>query len=156
MLKRQEVKLGRQHPDALLTITNLGVNYLDTGRLKEAITLLEEANNSKQSLDRLRVVRVSLLDAYTQAGKSAEAAKLVQKQLAEARKALPKDSSQLAGILAQSSRTLLTLKAYADAEPLLRECLAIREKTEPDSWTTFNLQVDARRRPARSEEIGRG
>ena len=24
------------------------------------------------------------------------------------------------------------------AEPLLRECLAIREKTQPDVWTTFN------------------
>ena len=28
----------------------------------------------------------------------------------------------------------------ADAEPLLRECLAIREKTQPDIWTTFNTQ----------------
>jgi hypothetical protein len=33
---------------------------------------------------------------------------------------------------------LLQLKAYADAEPILRECLAIREKTQPDVWTTFN------------------
>ena len=28
----------------------------------------------------------------------------------------------------------------AEAEPLLRECLAIREKTQPDAWTTFNTQ----------------
>jgi hypothetical protein len=33
---------------------------------------------------------------------------------------------------------LLQLKAYTDAEPLLRECLAIRAKHEPDAWTTFN------------------
>ena len=26
------------------------------------------------------------------------------------------------------------------AEPLLRECLAIREKVQPDEWTTFNTR----------------
>jgi hypothetical protein len=28
----------------------------------------------------------------------------------------------------------------AEAEPVLRECLAIREKTQPDDWTTFNTR----------------
>ena len=31
---------------------------------------------------------------------------------------------------------MLQVNAYADAEPLLRECLAIREKTQPDLWST--------------------
>ena len=53
---------------------------------------------------------------------------------------MPKDSPQLAGALAQYSLALLQLKAYADAEPLLRECLTIREKQEPDAWTTFNTK----------------
>jgi hypothetical protein len=30
------------------------------------------------------------------------------------------------------------LKAFADAEPLLREFLTICAKQEPDAWTTFN------------------
>ena len=34
--------------------------------------------------------------------------------------------------------SLLEAKAFAEAEPLLRECLAIREKKEPDDWRTFN------------------
>ena len=29
---------------------------------------------------------------------------------------------------------------YSEAEPLLRESLAIREKTQPDVWTTFNTK----------------
>jgi hypothetical protein len=33
---------------------------------------------------------------------------------------------------------LLQAHAFADAEPLLRECLAIREKTIPNDWSTFN------------------
>jgi len=29
---------------------------------------------------------------------------------------------------------------YRDAEPLLRECLAVREELSPDAWTTFIAQ----------------
>jgi hypothetical protein len=44
----------------------------------------------------------------------------------------------LAEWLAHFALRLLQIKAYADAEPLLRECLAIREKTQADLWSTFN------------------
>jgi hypothetical protein len=79
-----------------------------------------------------------LLDGYVKAGKSAEAAKLVTELLADARKQLPKDSPQLAGLLAQSGASLMQAHAFPDAEALFRECLTIREKTQPDAWTTFN------------------
>jgi eukaryotic-like serine/threonine-protein kinase len=61
-------------------------------------------------------------------------------QLLKARKALPKDSPQLAGLLAQIGSRLLEQKKWTEAEPLLRECLAIREKTQPDVWSTFNTK----------------
>jgi hypothetical protein len=32
------------------------------------------------------------------------------------------------------------VRERADAEPVLRDCLALREKQIPDSWFTFNLQ----------------
>jgi hypothetical protein len=51
-----------------------------------------------------------LLEAYTKAGRSGDVAKLVPEQLAEARKALPKDSPKLASALAQSSGFLLQLR----------------------------------------------
>ena len=81
-----------------------------------------------------------MLDAYAKAGENAKLADLLQEQLPEARKALPKDSPQLAGMLAQIGLSLLQQKKWTEAEPLLRECLAIREKTQPDVWTTFNTQ----------------
>jgi eukaryotic-like serine/threonine-protein kinase len=34
----------------------------------------------------------------------------------------------------------LRVEAFADAEALLRECLAIREGQEPEAWTTFNTR----------------
>src|SRR5262249_11177517 len=35
---------------------------------------------------------------------------------------------------------LLNQKRVTDAEAVLRDCLAIREKKQPDAWTTFNTQ----------------
>jgi serine/threonine protein kinase len=140
VLRRQEAKLGRKDPDTLRTVANLGVNYKDSGRLDAAIPLLEEAHRASGQYSNLRWVSAQLLEAYAKAGRSAEAAKLVPELLADARKTAPKGSPQLAGALAQLGLTLLQAKAFADAEPLLRECLDIREKTQPDHWTTFNVK----------------
>ena len=49
-------------------------------------------------------------------------------------------SSRLATALATNGNFLLELSAWTDAEPILRECLAIREITEPDAWSTFNAK----------------
>ncbi len=58
----------------------------------------------------------------------------------EAHKSLPKDSPQLAATLAQFGMSLLQLKVYTGAEPILRASLTIREKKEPDDWRTFNTR----------------
>jgi tetratricopeptide (TPR) repeat protein len=137
-LKWHERKLGRQHPQTQMTVANLGVNYKDAGRVQEALPLLEEAFQTAKTTPTFRWVGPALLDGYGKAGKTAEAAKLVTELLADARKQLPQDSPQLAGVLAQFGLSLLQAHAFAEAEALLRECLAIRKKTQPDDWTTFN------------------
>ncbi len=139
-LKLQEIKLGRQHLDTAGTVANLGVNYKDAGRLSDAIPLLEEGYRAAKKHPMLRWVGSELLDAYTRAGKSAEAGRLVVELLADIREKLTKDSPQLAGQLALFGLSLLQAKAFTEAEPLLRECLSIREKKEPDDWRTFNTQ----------------
>jgi hypothetical protein len=42
--------------------------------------------------------------------------------------------------LAMGSQFLLDEKEWAEAEPQIRQCLAIREKMQPDAWSTFNAQ----------------
>ena len=138
VLKRQEAKLSRRYPNTLLAVANLGINNKDSGRLDEAIPLIEETYHASGKFPNIRWVGAQLLETYAKAVRSTEAAKLVSELLADARKTSPKESTQLAGALASFSLTLLQLKAYADAEPLLCECLAIREKTQPDLWSTFN------------------
>jgi serine/threonine protein kinase/tetratricopeptide (TPR) repeat protein len=140
VLKQREAKLGRQDPDTLMIVNNLGVNYLDAGRLAEAIPLLEEGFRAGLKHPILRGVGTRLLDAYLQAGKTANAAALVAEMLADARRTLPPDSPQLAAKLAEFGSALLAAKAFTDAEPVLRECLSIRATKQPDAWTTFNTQ----------------
>jgi tetratricopeptide (TPR) repeat protein len=139
-LNRKEAKLGRNHQGTLFVVANLGVNYKDAGRHKDAIPLLEEAYRAVRKYPELRFVVKPLLDAYAQTGEYTSDVNLLLELLPEARQGLPKDSSQLAVLLSFTGRGLLDQKKWDEAEPLLRECLALREQNELDVWTTFNAQ----------------
>jgi serine/threonine protein kinase/tetratricopeptide (TPR) repeat protein len=142
-LKVQEAKFGRDHADTLQTVGNLGVNYKDAGRLEEAIPLLEEAHQAAQKLPELRFVTPKLIDAYGKAGESAKLGDLIREQreqLAKGRKSLPKDSLQLTQQMTLLGEALLRAKRFAEAEPPLRECLSIRERTTPEEWRRFSVQ----------------
>jgi tetratricopeptide (TPR) repeat protein len=140
LLKRQQAELGQDHRATLETEAKLGVNYKDAGRLKEAIPLLKRAQQAAKRYPQLRFADRHLLDAYAIAGENEKLVSLSRELLSEARATLPKHSPQLAQQLALLSVPLLQAKSFAEAEPLLRECLAIRERTQPDAWSTFNTK----------------
>ena len=131
VLKRREAKLGRQHPGTQLTVANLGVNYQDSGRLDKAIPLLEEAYRAAPAPEAPlgRCTSSRCLRESRPAGRG--------------RHACPQNSWPTPGrpcrktvrnwpTPSRSLRfTLLEIGAHADAEPILRECLAIREKRSP-------------------------
>jgi Tfp pilus assembly protein PilF len=50
------------------------------------------------------------------------------------------DGPNLAGVLAHLGGTLVKAQHHAEAEKVLRQCLAIREQKEPDDWRTFNAR----------------
>ena len=138
VLKRREAKLGRQHPDTQWTVANLGVDYKDSGRLDEAIPLLEEAYHASGKF-RPPLGWCSTPRCLREGRPIGRGRKLVPELLADARKTMPKDSPQLAAA-SRSTAFAAPAQGYADAEPILRECLAIREKTQPDVWSTFNTK----------------
>lgn len=72
-----------------------------------------------------------------QSGETTKVNNLLPEQLAEGRKSLPKDSPEQARTLLGMSKTLLTIKAWDEAELLLREALAIQEAKRPNDWRTF-------------------
>ena len=136
LLKKHEAKLGREHPDTLSVVANLGVNYKDAGKLDDAIPLLEEACRAGQKYPGLLLCRPELAEAYSKAGRVSEAETLIKAILADSRKSLPAESPQLGGIFARCGMILIENKSYADAEAVLRECLTLRQKIEPDRWQT--------------------
>jgi hypothetical protein len=127
-------------------VGNLGIIYMSAGRVEDAIPLLEEVHRAQGTITPLRAYRPYLLDAYVRAadpakpGDAAKIAGLMQELLADARAALPEDSPQLAGQLASFGQMLLQVKAWDEAEPLIREALTIREAKAPDDWRTFNTR----------------
>ena len=58
--------------------------------------------------------------------------------LARRRKAVQPDSPLLAEDLAALGHNLLEQSRWSEAEPLLREALAIREKATPDDWRRYD------------------
>jgi serine/threonine protein kinase len=140
VLKLRTGRSGADHPDTVAAKANLGKTYGDAGRLAEALPLLEEASRMSRRLPRLRWVGSSLLDAYLRAGDIDKAAALAREQLTEVRTDATVDSLRRAGTMAQIGHALLQAKAWTEAEPVIREALAIREAKEPDAWTTFNTR----------------
>ncbi len=56
------------------------------------------------------------------------------------RKTSPPARRALASDLAGLGLNLLKQEEWPQAEPVLRECLALREQTQPDDWSTFNAR----------------
>jgi serine/threonine protein kinase len=137
LLTVQRKKLGEEHPNTLNTLANLGVNYRDAGQLVKAIRTWEQLHHRARTYSFSRGIGDGLLDAYIRVEKTKEASSLVKENIAAARETLAKNSLPLAAALGRNGFALLRLKAWLDAEPILRECLAIREAKEPDAWTTF-------------------
>jgi tetratricopeptide (TPR) repeat protein len=79
----------------------------------------------------------SLLD---RTARGAEAEPLFRDALEQARVQFGPANLQTAGIMASLGLSLIRRDNWTEAELILRECLAIREKSQPDEWSTFNTR----------------
>ncbi len=86
--------------------------------------------------------RTDLSQVLTGRGKAAEAAALMRERVA----ALTTDPAHgpsgfaTAGAQAMLAYPLVACRQYAEAEAVLRACLATREKADPELWTVFNTR----------------
>jgi tetratricopeptide (TPR) repeat protein len=143
-LRQYISQLGPEHPTTLLIQANLGVNYRDAGRLAEGVTLMEDAfrraGARSNALSKLAWVPVELAKAYDLLGQSAKAEPLYRDALKRARESFGPDDPRTAGAMALLGFNLLKQEKWTEAESVLRECLAVREKTQPGAWNTFNTR----------------
>ena len=146
VLQLNKEKLGPEHPDTLASMVSLGSFQVQRGEFAAAEPLLLEAyqgfvrrraaGSAPFEEREFQAALVNLVQLYEKSNQPDKAKALVK----EGRQFLSPDSPEFAGGLAQFSSVLLDVNEFADAEPMLRECLAIREKAEPDDWRTFNTQ----------------
>ena len=146
VLGKSKSRLAPDHPDTLACMYNLTVAYRQSGRPDKAVPLLEEAlklRGAKYPPDHPDTLATmgALGKTYGEANRGEKAAATFAEFVGRHRKRSPKDSLQFAGLLAQVSLELVRCGQPAAAEPILRECLAVRERKEPDAWSTFNTQA---------------
>jgi tetratricopeptide (TPR) repeat protein/tRNA A-37 threonylcarbamoyl transferase component Bud32 len=141
-LKRSEAKLGPDHPITLIRRTNLAEVYRHAGRLSEAVGLVEatlksfEASLGPDHPETLRNRNV-VSEIYESLGRTTEAEALYRNTLVRRRKADGPESPFLASDLASLGGSLLNQLRWSEAEPLVRESMAIFEKAMPDEWPRY-------------------
>lgn len=142
LLRRKSRILGPDHPSTLTTAANLGRNYQEAGRLAEALPMLQRAFESSQKFKTLAWVEPHLAECLANLGMDQAAIAMLHDLAQEARESMPPDSQPLGDRLAQLGWFLIVcnLDAYVEAEPILRESLAIRERLQPEDWSTFNVR----------------
>jgi hypothetical protein len=143
-LKLLKAKLGADHPNTLTSMNNLATGYKAANRLDLALPLFQEAATGmeKRSFQHELAGRIisNLIACHEQLQQFDQAEPWRRKWLAVVKARLGADSPAYAGELATLGLNLLQQKKWTDAETVLRECLVIREKKQPDVWTTFNMQ----------------
>jgi tetratricopeptide (TPR) repeat protein len=116
------------------------------GKLTEARAAAEEAvaicqrNPDRVSPSSQRDAFAALGDVLTDLGDTAAVETLDAQQLQYLHTSLPPDDPELANALAMLTLERLDHRRWAEAEKIVRECLAIREKKLPDDWRTFNAR----------------
>jgi len=143
-LKLIRANLGANHPLTLITINNLAAAYRDAGRLDKAFPLFVEAAEGveKSRFQHEYAGRIvgGLINCCERLKRFSQAEAWRRKWLSVIKETSGRESVAYAGELAALGLDLLEQKNWTEAERVLRECLAIREKNEPDIWTTFNTQ----------------
>jgi serine/threonine protein kinase len=143
-LKLTTAKFGPDHPDTLSKIDELAIAYQDAGKLDLALPLFERAavGVEKRQFKPVRTPQVisSTIRAYEGAAQHDKAEAWRRKWLAVVKERSGADSLPYASELASLGSNLLQQKKWTEAETVLRQCLTIREKRQPDVWNTFNTQ----------------
>jgi eukaryotic-like serine/threonine-protein kinase len=101
-------------------LDTLSAAYAEIGQFAKAISIEQEAISVSHSEREKRDLASQLLPYENKSPR--------------------RDQPDLAAVTAQLTKALLEEKKFTQAEPMARECLAIREKKLPDDWRTFNAR----------------
>ena len=140
-LKGRQTKLGDDHPDTLGSMNNLAGAYFAAGQFDRAIPLFEQVLKAAQAKlgedhPNTLLVQRNLARTYEKAQRGQDAELLYQKTVEAAGRQKPRNARFYSDSLAMLGRYLIRQGKHAEAVAVLRECLEIKEKTQPGDWTT--------------------
>ncbi len=140
-VRLRRAKLGADHPDTLTSLNNLGKSYLAIGKHDLAAALLREAARGieKRHFEHVWADRVThnLIACLEQLKQFEEAEAWRRKWLVVLQQKGADGSPAYATELAALGSNLIQQNKPKEAEPLLREALAVRRQKDPQAWTTF-------------------
>jgi serine/threonine protein kinase/tetratricopeptide (TPR) repeat protein len=141
---RFEAKLGRNRTETLAAMSNLAGAYQALGKSTEALALFDGAVAGYKATvgpDHVSTVIATsnLADAYRIAGRLADALPVLEDSLALVKAKLGPDHPHTLMSMYSLARAYLDAKP-SQAEPLLREFLAIRQRKTPNDWRTFETR----------------
>jgi serine/threonine protein kinase len=145
VLRLRKTKLGAEHPDTLRSMNNLAGCYQASGQFDKALPLHEEAlrlREAKLGADHPDTLQsmANLAEAYCEAKLVDKGVVLIAEYAHRWRERSKPGDPTFAAALAMPCLRLLKCERYREAEAYIRECLTIRDKTQPDAWTTFNTR----------------
>jgi hypothetical protein len=144
VLKRIKAKQGADHPHTLVTILNLAKAYKAAAKLDLALPLFREAalgTEKRHFTNEYADHIVGHLIACHEDLKQLDHAEVWRRKwLAVVKARAGSDSPAYADKMAGLGRNLLNQQKWPEAETILRDCLALREKNQPAAWTTFETR----------------
>ena len=136
--------LGPDHQETLTTLASLALAHRGLGQLDQALPLFQQAavviESKRFEHPHAGPIISDLIACSEQVNKYPEAEAWRRKWLAVVKERAGTDSLPHAGELSLLGMNLIHQTKWAEAEPVLRECLRIREKLQPDVWSTFNAK----------------
>jgi non-specific serine/threonine protein kinase/serine/threonine-protein kinase len=137
-----ETSLSPNHPSLIPIMNNLAFGYNLSGKpekalpiMQEAMTRLEKRKFEHEYWDR---TFANLIDTYERLNQFEQSEAWRRKLNAMIKEKQGPEPPIYTTALMVHSQYLLKKEKWAEAESNLRECLATRQKTEPDAWKTFN------------------
>jgi choice-of-anchor C domain-containing protein len=138
---RKEV-CGAESLETIMSMTELAVCYKTIERLDLALPLLQQAAAGVEKLNfkpHYSNWAIYELIACGEQLRNFEQSALWKRKLSPVVKEQSgADSLEYANLLATLGFDLLQLKKWAEADDVLSKSLSIKEKKEPEAWTTFN------------------
>jgi eukaryotic-like serine/threonine-protein kinase len=143
-LKASEIKFGPDHPSTLSAVHALA-HALEATKPKEAEPLFRRALETYRSRQRpegelTNDLTGDLGHLLDRTDRAAEAEALYLDSTMRARNQFGPADPRTAMAMAQLGVSLIQQGKWLAAEPVLRECLAVREKIQPEEYTTFSTR----------------